>query len=219
MSALARFLRTGPVALIASLMFIQLAVMSAPTSAYAQSMSAKDFVQKLGDDAIKQLTDKTIPNNERVKRMRVLLRSSFNEAAVAKFVLGTAFARTSNDQFKEFQRLYEIVVAHNYAGLFKRYSGETFTVKGEQAQNETTTKVIAQINQTNGAPPIPVELQIDKDDSSWKATDIKVDGVSMPQTHRKEYASVINRSSNGVEGLLEALRTKAKQLEADEPSE
>jgi hypothetical protein len=41
----------------------------------------------------------------------------------------------------------------------------------------------------------------------------------MPQTHRKEYSSVINRSRNGIDGLLTALRNKAKQLEAAEPSE
>ena len=212
MTALARTLRAGAVALVACL------ALSVTASAQTTT-TAKDFVQKLGDDAIKQLTDKTIPNNERVKRMRALLRSSFNEAVVAKFVLGTAWARTNDDQRAEFQKLYEIVVAHNYAGLFKRYSGETFKVLGERTLDANTTVVNAQINQTNGAPPIPVELQVDHEESGWKATDIKVDGVSMPQTHRKEYASVINRSSNGVEGLIEALRAKAKQLEADEPSE
>ena len=219
MPALARTLRSGMVALIASLLLSPFTIMSAPTAAHAQSMTAKEFVQRLGNEAIKQLTDKSIPDAERVKRMRALLRSSFDEALVAKFVLGTAWARTTDAQRSEFQKLYEIVVAHNYAGLFKRYSGETFQVQGERALDDKTTIVNAQINQTNGAPPIPVELQVDRDDSSWKATDIKVDGVSMPQTHRKEYASVINRSRNGVEGLLDALRAKAKQLEADQPSE
>ncbi len=219
MTALVRTLRASAKALAVLLILNFAAVIGMPSSAHAQAATAKDFVQKLGDDAIKQLTDKSIPDNERVKRMRALLRSSFNEAVVAKFVLGTSWARTNDDQRTEFQKLYEIVVAHNYAGLFKRYSGQTFEVQGERTLDANTTVVNARINQTNGAPPIPVELQVDHEDSGWKATDIKVDGVSMPQTHRKEYASVINRSSNGVEGLLQALRDKAKQLEAAEPSE
>lgn len=219
MTSFARTIRAGATALAATLLLTVTAGVSAPTAAYAQTTSAKDFVQKLGDDAIKQLTDKTIPDNERVKRMREMLRASFDEALVSKFVLGTNWAKASEAQRAEFQKLYEIVVAHNYAGLFKRYSGQTFQVLNERPLDDTTTVVNAQINQTGGAPAIPVELQVDKEGDSWKATDIKVDGVSMPQTHRKEYASVINRSRNGVEGLLEAMRAKAKQLEADEPSE
>lgn len=218
MTSLARALRAGAVALAVSLPLMMTIDVSAPSAA-AQSISAKDFVQKLGNDAIKELTDKTIPDNERVKRMRELLRENFDEARVSKFVLGTYWSRTTPEQRKEFQKLYEIVVAHNYAGLFKRYSGETFQVLGERSLDETTTVVNAQINQTNGAPAIPVEMQVDKEDSSWKATDIKVDGVSMPQTHRKEYASFINRSRDGVQGLIDAMKAKAKQLEADEPSE
>jgi phospholipid transport system substrate-binding protein len=210
MTALARFLRAGAVALAASL------ILSAAAS--AQSMSAKDFVQKVGNEAIRNLTDRSMSDSERVKQMREFLRDNFDEAAISKFVLGVYWNRASPAQRAEFQKLYEVVVAHNYAGLFKKYSGETFQVLN-QRNGDGATIVNAQINQTNGGPPIPVELQVEKDNSSWRAVDIKVDGVSMPQTHRKEYSSVISRSRNGVDGLLTALRNKAKQLESEAPSE
>jgi phospholipid transport system substrate-binding protein len=210
MTALARSLRAGAVALAACFIL--------SVTATAQSMSAKDFVQKVGNEAIKNLTDKSLSDSARVKQMRSFLRENFDEAAVSKFVLGTYWNRATAAQRAEFQKLYEVVVAHNYAGLFKKYSGETFQVLGQRGDGDESI-VNAQINQTNGGPPIPVELQVKKDGSVWRAVDIKVDGVSMPQTHRKEYSSVINRSRNGVEGLLTALRNKAKQLEADAPSQ
>jgi phospholipid transport system substrate-binding protein len=203
-----RTLRAGALALAAFLLIAG--------AAQAQT-SARDFVQKVGDSAIKQLTDKSLPDNERVKRMRALLRDSFDEAAVSRFVLGTYWNRATPEQRAEFQKLYEIVVAHNYAGLFKKYSGQMFQVQSDRAIDPNTAIVYAQIIQTNGAQPIPVELQVDKAGAGWKATDIKVDGVSMPQTHRKEYSSVMNR--NGLDGLLQAMRAKAKELEAAEPSE
>ncbi|MGE5540376.1 MAG: phospholipid-binding protein MlaC [Gemmatimonas sp.] len=209
---LPRTLRAGAVALAALLV-----IAAAP--AHAQGVSAKDFVQNVGNTAIKDLTDKSLPDRERVKRMRQFLRNNFDEPAVSRFVLGTYWNRATPEQRAEFQRLYEIIVAHNYAGLFKKYSGQTFQVQSDRTIDDKSAVVYAQINQTNGAPPIPVELQVDRDDSVWKATDIKVDGVSMPQTHRKEYSSVISRSRNGLDGLLEAMRTKAKELEAAEPSE
>jgi phospholipid transport system substrate-binding protein len=212
MTAFARGLRAGAAALAA---FLTLSV--AATAQNTPSMSAKEFVQQLGNEAIKQLTDKSIPDNERVKRMRALLRKDFDGAAVSKFVLGTYWRRATPEQRQEFQKLYEIVVAHNYAGLFKRYSGQTFQVLSERPLDQSTMVVNAQINQTGGNPPIPVEMQVEREGQDWKATDIKVDGVSMPQTHRKEYASVMSRG--GVNGLLTAMRNKAQQLEAEAPSE
>lgn len=210
MTALVRSLRAGAAALAACF------ILSAAAS--AQSTSAKDFVQKVGNEAIKNLTDKSLSDSARVKQMRAFLRENFDEGAISKFVLGTYWNRATEAQRAEFRKLYEVVVAHNYAGLFKKYSGETFQVLGQRGEGDAMI-VNAQINQTNGGPPIPVELQVQKTGSTWRAVDIKVDGVSMPQTHRKEYSSVINRSRNGVEGLLTALRNKAKQLEAAEPSE
>lgn len=212
MTAFARGLRAGAAALAA---FLILSV--AATAQNTPSMTAKEFVQQLGNEAIKQLTDKSIPDNERVKRMRALLRMDFDEAAVSKFVLGTYWRRATPEQRQEFQKLYEVVVAHNYAGLFKRYSGQTFQVLSERSLDPNTMVVNAQINQTSGNPPIPVEMQVEREGQSWKATDIKVDGVSMPQTHRKEYASVMSRG--GVNGLITAMRNKAQQLEAESPSE
>lgn len=215
MTALARSLRAGAAALVA---FLMLNVAASAQSQTASALSAKDFVQKVGNEAIENLTDKRLSDTQRVKQMRAFLRENFDEAAISKFVLGTAWARTNETQRVEFQKLYETVVAHNYAGLFKKYSGETFQVLNERGEGDIMV-VNAQINQTNGAPPIPVELQVRKDTGAWRAVDIKVDGVSMPQTHRKEYSSVINRSRNGVDGLLDAMRAKAKQLEAEAPSE
>jgi len=211
MTAIARSLRAGAVALVACFTLTMAATaQTAP--------SAKEFVQKVGNEAIHNLTDKSMSDSERVKQMRTFLRDNFDEPAVSKFVLGTYWNRATEAQRAEFEKLYEIVVAHNYAGLFKKYSGQTFQVLGQRTDGDATI-VNAQIDQTNGAPPIPVELQVQKDGSVWRAVDIKVDGVSMPQTHRKEYSSVINRSRNGVEGLLQAMRSKAKQLEAENPSE
>ena len=96
MTALARTLRAGAVALAASFSVIFANAVTVPTAAVAQAITAKDFVQKVGNDAIKDLTDKTIPDNERVKRMRTFLRTNFDEAQIAKFVLGTAWPRTSD---------------------------------------------------------------------------------------------------------------------------
>ncbi|HEY4136255.1 MAG TPA: ABC transporter substrate-binding protein [Alphaproteobacteria bacterium] len=183
---------------------------AAPAQA-AQSDASK-FVQELGDRAILELTDKKISDEERVNRMRAMLKQSFDEVAVARFVLGTYWNRATPDEQGEFTKLYETLVSYTYAGLFKKYSGETFQVLRERTVDGDTV-VYAQINQPAGGQPIPIEMLVRNGDGGYRAVDIKVEGISMPLTHRKEYASVIQRNQGQVSGLIKILREKAAQLE------
>jgi phospholipid transport system substrate-binding protein len=197
---------------------------TAPVSAIAQTASggtsaAGKFVQNLGDRAILELTDQKISDAERVKRMRAMLRQSFDEQAVARFVLGTYWNRASASEREEFVKLYEVLVSYTYAGLFKKYSGETFEVLRERPVDGDTV-VYAQINQPGGGQPIPVEMlvrPVHNPGDDYRAIDIKVEGISMPLTHRKEYASVIQRNQGQVSGLLKILREKVAQLEKATP--
>ena len=100
--------------------------------AAAPQTAATKFVQELGDRAILELTDKKISAGERVNRMRSMLRQSFDEVAVARFVLGTYWNRASEAEQNEFVKLYETLVSFTYAGLFKKYRGETFQVLRER---------------------------------------------------------------------------------------
>jgi phospholipid transport system substrate-binding protein len=202
-----RFVRTTIIAAIVMIGAL------APQFAAAQSAAAQ-FVQTLGDRAILELTDKSVPDSERVKRMRALPVASFDVPEVGKFVLGSYWNTATEQQRQDFLTYYSIVVSHTYAGLFKKYSGETFQVLRERALDERDTIVYAQINQPGGGPPVPIEITAKKQpDGSYKAVDIRVEKISMPLTHRKEYASVIQRN-RGVDGLIKALKSKAESLEA-----
>ncbi|MDH3241702.1 MAG: ABC transporter substrate-binding protein [Alphaproteobacteria bacterium] len=183
-----------------------------------QTGSAMGFVKDLSSTVLNQLTGTDISDSERVKRLRKLLVNHFDVPVVGKFVLGVYWRRTSKQQFDQFLKLYEIYVAHNYAGLFKKYHGETIDILREQPGGDDTTQVFGRINQVSG-PPIALEMRVHKKDGTFKALDLKIEGVSMPLTHRKQFASVIGRSSNGVQGLIDALEKATSRFEAETPSQ
>jgi phospholipid transport system substrate-binding protein len=190
----------------------------ATEAAAVQPASAMAFVKELSSTVLKQLTGTEISDSDRVKRLRKLLVEHFDVPVVGKFVLGVYFRRTSEAQFKEFLKLYEVYVAHNYSGLFKKYQGETIDVLREQPGGNDTTLVFARINQVSG-PPVAMDMRVHKKNGAYKALDLKIEGVSMPLTHRKQFASVIARSSNGVQGLLDALKRATDRFEAETPSQ
>ncbi|MCH8137702.1 MAG: ABC transporter substrate-binding protein [Proteobacteria bacterium] len=197
--------------LAAGLALVLVGPWAAPETRAAPA-DAGSFVSNLGKRAIRELTPKDISDAERVKRMRALLAEAFDVKAISKFVLGIYWRRTTEDQRAEFLKLYKTVVSHSYAGLFKKYSGETFEVIRQVSVAGGGSIVYGRIKRMNG-PPVAVELQVVKNSGTYKAVDIKIEGVSMPLTHRKEYSSVIRRNRGSVAGLLNVLRKKASILE------
>ncbi len=178
----------------------------------AAPIDAKSYVIDIGERAIRELTPKDISDAERVKRLRVLLVEVLDVNAISKFVLGIYWRRTTEDQRAEFLKLYKTVVSHSYAGLFKKYSGATFEVIRQVSVAGGGSIVYGRIKRMNG-PPVAVELQVVKNSGTYKAVDIKFEGVSMPLAHRKAYSSVIRRNRGSVASLLNVLRKKASILE------
>ena len=203
-----------------AILFIVMAVGGLTPSTAIGQTPAIAYVQTLGDRAILELTDKAASDSERVSRMRAMLIESFDVPAVSQFVLGTYWRQASDEEKTDFMKLYSIVVSHTYAGLFKKYSGQQFKVQRERAVDDEITVVYGQIIQPSGAEPIAVEITTKNEPSgAYKAIDIKIEGISMPLTHRKEYASVIQRNSGKVSALLKLMKQKAESLEAETPSQ
>ncbi|MCZ6743883.1 MAG: ABC transporter substrate-binding protein [Alphaproteobacteria bacterium] len=189
-----------------------LALTGAPSLAQDTPSDARHFVEKLGERAINELTPEDISDAERVERMRALLADAFDMPTIAKFVLGVYWRRATKEERSEFLELYQTVVAHSYSRLFKDYAGEIFLVNKERPAPGGGIIVYGRISRLSGEPT-PVEMLVKKSGNRFKTLDIKVAGVSMPLTHRKEYSSVIRRRNGKVSGLLSALRKKARILE------
>lgn len=192
-----------------------LQVAAAPVRA---DQGAIAFVQKVGDSAIEDLTDPKLSDSERVTRMRKLLRDVFDVGAISRFVLGPFSRRATEEEFRTFMQLYEVYVAHSYAALFKRYNGQKVEMKRAIALGNGETNVMGVIHQPDG-PDIGLEMRVHKVRDQFKAIDLKVEGVSMPLAHQKQFASVISRRNNQVSGLIDALKTTTARFEKETPSQ
>jgi phospholipid transport system substrate-binding protein len=165
------------------------------------------FIQGLGNDAIKELTNPAIPRPEREARFRRLLVDRFDMAAISKFVLGRYWRSASEAQRVEFQRLFEDFIVASYAERFSDYMGEGLRVAGSSAEDGGTILVHSKIDMP-ASEDIHVDWLLRRANENFAILDIIVEGVSMDVTHRSEFASVI-QDHGGVNGLIEALRTKS----------
>lgn len=167
---------------------------------------ASKFIETLAEDAISALTEENVAREERVERFRELLNENFAVKTIGRWVLGRYWKRASKDQQTEYLQLFEDLIVTTYVDRFEAYSNEEIIVSKAEAGTGRDLLVKTTISRPSGGHPVKVSWRVRPRDDSFKIVDVVVEGVSMGQTQRSEFASVIRRNGGTVEGLLSKLR-------------
>ncbi|MFZ5790688.1 MAG: MlaC/ttg2D family ABC transporter substrate-binding protein [Pseudomonadota bacterium] len=171
-----------------------------------------EFVRNLGNQAIQTLTGSDLSSSERAHRFRTLLLANFDVPAIGKTVLGRYWRTATPEERQEYLKLFEEFLVANYAQRFAQYAGEQFVVKSVRDDGDQKT-VFTEIKRPSGELA-RLDWVLRAEDDSYKILDVKVEGISMSETHRSEFASVIQNSGGKISGLIDALRKKVDQLGA-----
>ena len=103
----------------------------------------------------------------------------------------------------------------SYVDRFSLYTGNGIKVTKTLAHNAKVATVYSEISQPNSTQPVRVNWRIVQRKSANKILDVVVEGTSMSQTMRSDFASIIRRKGGKVAGLLEALRGKTMALKKE----
>ncbi len=167
---------------------------------------ANKFVRALADEAVTSLTGQSISDQEREQNLRKILRNYFDVKSIARLALGRYWKRASKSEKDQYMKLFEDLIVVTYSSRFKDYSNEKLLIENTIANDKYV--LVKSLVDRGAQQPIRVDWRITFPDGRYKIIDIVVEGVSMVQTQRSEFSSVIRRSGGKVEGLLTALRDK-----------
>ncbi len=170
------------------------------------------FVQTLGDNAITILADKTITTEQRSDKFRQILRDSFDLMTIGRFVIGRSWNSATEDQQKEYMKLFEELVVRTYGDRMSLYTGEGFEVVSSRPESEKDTIVTSHITHPDGSQPTVIDWRLRQRNGKIGIIDVVVEGVSLSVTQRQEYASVIQRSGGKIDGLLDLMRQQIKDI-------
>jgi phospholipid transport system substrate-binding protein len=141
----------------------------------------------------------------------VLLNDNFAVPTIGQFVLGRYWRTATPEERKEYLDLFEDLIVVTYVDRFSRYSGERLKVTRTVSDNESgDTIVYSEISRPAGQP-IEVGWRVRKYASSFKIVDVYVEGVSMGQTQRSEFSSVIRNNGGSLTALLGEMRRRVRQ--------
>jgi phospholipid transport system substrate-binding protein len=185
-----------------------------PRNGHAENFEqgAKRFIESLADEALQSLTIEDKPRPERVIKFRKLLHDYFAYKTIGAWVLGRFWRRATEAERNEYFDLFEQLLVETYVDRFARYPGASLKVTQALNSGDSDVVVSTLLNRSDGQPPVKVDWRLRAREGNYKIIDLMVEGLSMGQTQRSEFASVIRQNGGTVEGLLSELRKKVQQI-------
>ena len=154
---------------------------------------------------IKQTTDRILlvvsdpamkgPENEkkREKLIRQAVDERFDWEAMTKRSLARHWQKRTEAEKKEFIMLFGKLLERTYMDKVGSYSGEEVRYTGESIDGKYAT-VTAKIL-THSKTEVEVLYRLKDLNGDWRVYDISIEGVSLVNNYRKQFSSIIVRSS------------------------
>ncbi|MEQ9488233.1 MAG: ABC transporter substrate-binding protein [Alphaproteobacteria bacterium] len=193
--------------------FLVAATLSAQAQAKTKTDAdqAIDFIRTLAEQAVDVLQDTDAPLSTREEGVQKLLRDNLDLKTMGQFALGAQWRSASPDSREEYLKLFSEYVIRGYARRLGGYSGQTFKVEGSGPAGKYDVLVNTVIV-TDDQPEIKAGWRVrTSSDGSLKIIDLVVEGVSMLQTERAQFDSVMQ--TNGLPGLITSLQDRLKRID------
>jgi phospholipid transport system substrate-binding protein len=188
---------------------ISLGLMAVPSYAGAPT----DAMKVTTDEILRIVRDKDLKQQGKSEERRQLLEKTvgarFDYQEMSRRALGAPWNGLSDEQKTEFVDLFRTLLTNSYADKIETYSGE-----GVQYLNERTDKEYAEVRSKvlSGKTEIPLDYRLINKGDDWRVYDVVVDGVSLVNNYRGQFAKILKASS--YTDLVDQLRKKSDKLKA-----
>lgn len=194
------------------LLFILLVPLLFINSSYAfkHNKELEKYVNRLLDQGDNILRDKSINRIERCENVRYMIRQYLYFDWMARYALGRYRKKMSNQQILDFVDVYSDFVTKAYSDLAEHYNGEKAKIKNIKSVSDGIYMVNTEIIKPDGQS-ISVDYlihEIKNNRVPYKVGDIITEGISILNSQRSEFNSVI--SSMGINKLTKDLTSRSK---------
>lgn len=186
------------------------ALFAAGLRAETPAGDAEQFIKGLASQAIKELGDKGVSPEERGQRFRKLFVKHFDVPTIARWVLGRYWPSATSEQRQQYLALFEEMIVVTYSERFVELGEDVFSVTEAQAKGEQDIIVRSKLERPNYDSRVQLDWRVRVREGELRILDVMVEGVSMGQTQRSEFASVIRNNGGTIDGLIEELRKRSK---------
>jgi phospholipid transport system substrate-binding protein len=145
--------------------------------------------------------------SERARRIRAAVDERFDWGEMSKRTLARHWKKRSDREKEEFIDLFGKLLERTYLDKVEGYSGEKVLYVGEKVDGKYGIVLVKIV--TKKDTEILVKYKLKNKGSGWLVYDISIQGVSLVNNYRKQFKSIMTRSS--YEDLVKKLKKKVER--------
>lgn len=178
------------------------------TDSVGADSGVAQFIQELSNSAITDLQfGPEATDRDRAIRLKPFLVQYFDMPGIAKYMLGGYWRRATPQEQADFTAALTDFLSLAYAKRFASYNGHELTVGRVRDEGDGRATVFTRVRLPNGEPA-RVEWVVLTANPPFRISDVRVEGLSLAETHRQEFASLISNNGGQVGALIDALKKK-----------
>ena len=194
-------------------LFIGLVLAVSPLFAQEEAPDVK--IKKVTEDVLTIVRqDKDIQSGNTQKAIELVearVLPHFNFQRMTALAMGRDWNKASPEQKKRLSEEFKTLLVRTYSNALTSYRDQTLRYKPFKMQPGETDVVIKTEIVQPGAKPIQLDYSLEKQGNDWKVYDVIVAGVSLVSNYRDTFNQEVR--ANGVDGLIQMLVNKNKQME------
>jgi len=179
-----------------------LLIMSVASHAIVESQ-----IQTVMDKKVHQilniLKDNSLSQIQKETKSIKVMNSVFDYETMSKISLGKKWKTLSATEKKQFSKAFEKKVKHSYVDKLRLYNNQKIITKALKKVKPTRITLENQIIGKTDTYKVVYLFYKDKKKNQWYIYDVRLVGVSIIQTYRKQFTSFLKTKS--FQQLLESL--------------
>ncbi|MCP3688367.1 MAG: ABC transporter substrate-binding protein [Gammaproteobacteria bacterium] len=190
-----------------------LLLLSLGSNAYATETGPELLIKATADRVLNEIRVNSASYREDPRQLYGLVNEivlpHFDFLAMTDMALGRYKNKVNAAQRSLITDEFKALLVRTYGKALLEYNDQVITylpMEGTEADGDVTVRT--EIEQAGGFP-IPLNYRLKHNDDGWKVYDISVDDISLVTNYRSSFARQIRK--NGVEGLVEVLRTRNQE--------
>ena len=195
--------------------FILWAVFSVP-SAFAQDDSPDVLIKKVTEEVLTIVRqDKEIQAGNARKAIELVeakVLPHFNFQRMTALSMGREWNKANPEQKIRLTEEFKTLLVRTYSNALTGYRDQTIRYKPTRIPEGGGDVVVRTEILQPGSKPIQLDYALEKKQDGWKVHDVIVAGVSLVTNYRDTFTQEVR--ANGVDGLIQMLAAKNKQLES-----
>jgi phospholipid transport system substrate-binding protein len=167
------------------------------------------YVRGILDQVMGLQNDAALSTQARAQAIHKIIERNFDFALMAKDSLGSTYERLSGSQRQEFTRTFSYLFQDSYTRLVINFLKKENIQYGRELPEGNKARVDTAIVRTN--ENIPVTYLMHTASQGWILYDVIVDGVSILQNYKTQFAQVMRAKS--FELLLSKMQEQRRAMQ------